>query len=242
MKSISETGHNKNAANFSSAYQIFEEMGDLYNPSNPTLALIAFQPIKEKLTEVTAFMNLKNPVYKNLVADREVAIAPLGKVLTQVLNAALSTNISEKDKENLASAVKKIRGDAKAKKVDPEKAEDQTISTSQMSYDNRVANLDAFNSQLASHEEYKPNEAELQISTLKEYHLRLKNLNGEVNAAGYALITARKNRNEALYFAPQNVIKLMRDVKPYMKSLGTKGEPYYKALVKLKFRDTQDNK
>jgi hypothetical protein len=241
MKSISETGHNKNAANFSSAYQIFFEMGGLFNPSNPNLALTAFQPIKEQLTEVTAFMNLKNPVYKNLVADREVAIAPLGKLLTQVLNAALSTPISEKDKENLGSSVKKIRGDTKAKKVDPEKAEGETISTSQMSYDNRVANFDAFISQLDSHEEYAPNEVELQIATLREYQVTLKNLNAAVNAAGFTLITARKNRNEALYYAPQNVIKIIKDVKPYMKSLGTKGAPYYKALVKLKFRDIQED-
>lgn len=39
MASTSETGHNKNVANFSSAYQILEEMGAIYNPSNENLLL-----------------------------------------------------------------------------------------------------------------------------------------------------------------------------------------------------------
>ncbi len=34
MASTSETGHSKNVASFSSAYQILQEMGTLYNPSN----------------------------------------------------------------------------------------------------------------------------------------------------------------------------------------------------------------
>jgi hypothetical protein len=34
MASNSETGHNINVANFSTAYQILDEMGTLYNPSN----------------------------------------------------------------------------------------------------------------------------------------------------------------------------------------------------------------
>ncbi len=60
-----------------------------------------------------------------------------------------------------------------------------------------------------------------------------------VNSAGNALITARKNRNDILYFNDTNIIQLMREIKAYVKSLGTAGEPYYKALVKLKFTDLQ---
>ncbi len=46
MASTSETGHNKNVANFSSAYQILEEMGAIYNPSNTNLLLANLQPKK----------------------------------------------------------------------------------------------------------------------------------------------------------------------------------------------------
>ena len=33
-RKINETGHSKNIANFNAVYQILEEMGALYNPSN----------------------------------------------------------------------------------------------------------------------------------------------------------------------------------------------------------------
>ena len=237
MASSSETGHNKNVANFSSAYQIFEEMGGLYNPSNGNLKLAILDPIKTNLSGVITVLNEKKPVYKNVVAERELEIAPLGKLTTRSLNFAKSCEISTTDQENLQSQAKKIRGDSKAKVVNPDTAEGDAISTSQMSYDSRIANLDTYTSQLESHPEYVPNETDIQIVSLRAYHQRLKTLSTEVNSAGNALITARKNRNDILYNNPQNIIQIIKEIKAYLKSLGTAGEPYLKALIKLKFKD-----
>lgn len=235
--SVSETGHNKNVANFSTAYQIFEEMGSLYNPSNSNLLLTNLAPIKVSLSAVITVLNDKKPVYKNAVADREIEIAPLGKITTRALNSAKSTSISTTDKDNLESQAKKIRGDQKPKKINPDTAEIDAISTSQMSYDSRIANLDTFTSQLASHPEYAPNETEIQIISLKNYHKRLTILSGLVNSSGNELITARKKRNDILYYNETNIIQLIKEIKAYLKSLGQAGEPYYKALVKLQFKD-----
>ena len=237
MASTSETGNAKNVANFSTGYQILEEMGTLYNPSNSNLQLTNLAPIKVSLAGVITVLNNKKPIYKNAVADREIEIASLGKITTRALNFAKSLNISTTDKENLTSQAKKIRGDQKPKVVNPDTAEGDAISTSQMSYDSRIANLDTYTSQLASHPEYMPNETEIQIASLQTYHQRLTTLSGIVNSAGNALITARKNRNDILYFNNTNIIQLTREIKAYVKSLGTAGEPYYKALVKLKFKD-----
>ena len=237
MASTTETGHNKNVANFSTAYQIFEEMGSLYNPSNSNLQLANLAPIKVSLAGVITVLNDKKPIYKNAVAVREIEIAPLGKITTRALNFAKSLNISTTDKDNLASQAKKIRGDQKPKAVNPDTAEGDAISTSQMSYDSRIANLETYTSQLASHPEYVPNETEIQIASLQTYHQRLTTLSGLVNSAGNALITARKNRNDILYFNDTNIIQLIKEIKAYLKSLGQAGEPYYKALVKLQFKD-----
>jgi hypothetical protein len=149
MASNSETGHNKNVANFNATYQLLEEMGNLYNPSNPKLLLENLAPIKTDLSEVINLLNEKKPVYKNAVADREIEIAPLGKITTKALNFAKSLDISTTDKENLQSQAKKIRGDAKTKIVNPDVAEGDSISTSQMSYDSRIANLATYINQLA---------------------------------------------------------------------------------------------
>jgi hypothetical protein len=150
MASVSETGHNKNVANFASAIQVLVEMGSLYNPTNPNLLLANLNPVKTNLGGTITFLNNKKPVYKNAVADREILIAELPSRLTMSLNYAKSTNISQTDKENLSSQVKKMRGDKKSKVVNPETAEGDSISTSQMSYDSRIANFDTYISQLSS--------------------------------------------------------------------------------------------
>ncbi|WP_432670710.1 hypothetical protein [Flavobacterium sp. SM2513] len=241
-RSVSETGHNKNVANFGTAYQILEEMGPLYQPSNPNLFLDKLNPVKTVLEGAITEMNTDQPIYKNFVAEREVTIAPLGKLMTRALNSALSTTISAKDKQNLTSMAKKIRGGERIKPLDPAKAPENAISTSQMSYDSRIANLDAFISQLESHPEYSPNEEDIKIAALRQYHQTLKAQSSKVNASGNRLITARKNRNEALYFGSPNVMELMEDVKSYLKSIGEPAKPYYKALVKLQFRYINETK
>ena len=213
MASTAETGHNKNVANFSSAYQILEEMGGLYNPSNANLKLISLDPIKSNLSGVITVLNAKKPVYKNVVADREAEIAKLSKLTTRSLSFAQSCGISITDQENLKSQAKKIRGDTKTKKVNPDTTPSETISTSQMSYDSRIANLDTFTSQLESHPEYIPNETDIQIVSLRAFHTTLKTLSTEVNSAGNALITARKNRNDILYNNPQNIITIVKEIK-----------------------------
>jgi hypothetical protein len=240
MASVSETGHNKNVANFASAIQVLVEMGSLYNPTNPNLLLANLNPVKTNLGGTITFLNNKKPIYKNAVADREILIAELPSRLTMSLNYAKSTNISQTDKENLSSQVKKMRGDKKAKVVNPETAEGDSISTSQMSYDSRIANFDTYISQLSSLAEYNPNETVIQIADFQDYHQKLTNSSTLVNSAGNELITGRKNRNNILYNDQINVIQLMRDIKAYLKSLGSAAEPYYKAIVKLQFKDIKN--
>ena len=235
--SVSETGHNKNVANFCSAYQILTEMGAIYNPSNSNLLLANLQPKKLSLGATITVLNNKKPIYKNAVSDREIAIAPMGQRMSKALNYSKSITISDTDKENIANQVKKIRGDRKPKTVNLDNAEIETISTSQMSYDSRIANLATLINQFSSHPEYAPNETEIQVTTLQAYHEELTTLSSLVNSAGNALITARKDRNQILYFDDLNIIQLIKDIKSYVKSLGNVAQLYYKALVKLKFSE-----
>jgi hypothetical protein len=238
-KSVSETGHNKNATNFDKAHQILEEMGALYNPSNQDILLVNLSPVSTALKGTLKVLNIEIPIYKNNVADRELAIARLPKTVTSASNYFKSLKVSKIDKENIARQVKKLRGVKKAVKINPDTAETAAISTAQLSYDSRITNFATFTSQLASHPEYIPNEAEIKIEALQSYNQELTTLSGLVNASGNTLITARKNRNQILYSNDSNVIELIKDIKSYVKSLGAAGLPYYKALVRLQFRDLQ---
>ena len=239
MASTTETGHNKNVANFSTAYQVLQEMGSLYNPSNAKIQLVNLDPIRTSLQSVITVLNNKKPIYKNAVAAREIAILPLGKLMTKSSNYSKSIDISSTDKENITNLAKKIRGDQKPRSVNPETTENEWVSTSQMSYDSRIANLETYTNQLASHSQYEPNETEIQIVSFQTLHTNLVALSTAVNSAGNALITARKNRNNVLYSNETNVIQLIKDIKAYLKTLGEAGKPYYNAIVKQQFKDNK---
>ena len=90
---------------------------------------------------------------------------------------------------------------------------------------------------MASHPEYQPNENEIKVANLLTYQQELSTLSSIVNASGNELITARLNRNNVMYLTDINIIKVMNETKAYLKSLGQAAQPYYKAFVKLKFRD-----
>jgi hypothetical protein len=237
MASRSEVGHNKNVANFSSLTQILLEMGVLYNPSNTNIQLNNLDPIKTALAATISEFNLKKPIYTNAVATRETAIAPLSKRTTSILNSFKSLTVTPTDKENLTAMVKKVRGDRKSIKVNPDTAENKSISTAQLSYDSRIANLDTLIGFVSSHPKYNPNEEDIKVVTLKAYHQELTNLSQQVNAAGNTLITIRKDRNTVLYNGNNNVIQLASEIKSYLKSLGDNGKPYYKAAVRLIFKE-----
>ena len=59
MASTTETGHNKNVANFSTAYQVLQEMGTLYNPSNAKIQLANLDPIRTSLQSTITELNIK---------------------------------------------------------------------------------------------------------------------------------------------------------------------------------------
>jgi len=131
MASTTETGHNKNVANFSTAYQVLQEMGTLYNPSNAKIQLANLDPIRTSLQSTITELNIKKPIYKNAVSAREFAISPLGKLMTKSLNYAKSLDISATDKENINAQAKKIRGDQKPKSVNPETTETDGVNRQQ---------------------------------------------------------------------------------------------------------------
>lgn len=64
MASVSEVGHGKNAANLASGIQILEEMGNLYNPTNPNILLPNLNSIKTELNNAITILNAKNPFTK----------------------------------------------------------------------------------------------------------------------------------------------------------------------------------
>ncbi|HBL78955.1 hypothetical protein [Aequorivita vladivostokensis] len=236
MSSKSEVGHNKNVANYKAAYTILEEMGSLYNPTNTQILLTNLEPLRTTLTGQIDQLDASLAEYRADVADRKNAIALMDKKATKINQYFHSLDVPENEKQNIAAQVKLIRGDSKKKTTPPPNEEEENhISTSRQSFDNKVANFNTLIAQLEQFSEYAPNEDEIKLPTLRSYTEALETLNERVHVSGDGLITARAARNNSLYYGTPNVLALIKNIKAYVRSLGLAGEPYYKALVRLKF-------
>jgi hypothetical protein len=244
MASNSETGHAKNAANFDDLISFVTGYGATYNPSRASINLAALQTLSANAKNAISAVNTALPAYSNAVAAREVAFAPLGKLITRVMNALKSTDTTEQVDESARTLVRKIQGTrATAKKTDEEKAaakaegkETKEISSSQMSYDSRLDNFDKLIKLLTSVTLYAPNEADLKVTALTTLYNDLKAKNAAVVTATTPLSNARISRNDILYKANVGLVDIALDTKTYIKSLYGATSPQYKQVSKLEFK------
>ena len=243
MASTSETGHAKNVANFEKLIAETSAFGETFNPSKATLKLTALNTQLATAKAAIAAVNSAEPAYKNAVSARDVAFAPLGKLITRVNNALKASDTTVQEDESALTLVRKLQGRrATAKKTEDEKkaatAEGKEIieiSSSQMSYDSRLENFDRLIKLLTSIPAYAPNEAELKVAALTALYNDLKAKNMAVINAEIPLSTARIARNEILYKQNTGIVDITVDVKNYVKSVFGATSPQYKLISNIKF-------
>ena len=244
MASKSESGHAKNVANFDELILFIISYGATYNPSKTAIQLASLQALSAEAKAAIEKVNSALANYGNAVAARAVAFDPLSEFVTRVMNALVATDASEQVEASVKSLVRKIKGKrATAKKTEEEKQaaavngeSTKEISTSQMSFDSRLANLGKLITLLASISEYAPNEEELSIPGLNTFHDTLKAKNADAVATISPLSNARIARNELLYAEKTGLFDTVKDAKAYVKSVYGASSPQYKQVSKLKFK------
>ena len=243
MASTSETGHAKNVANFDELISFVTGYRESYNPSKATIKLDALKALSDHAkTSINAVSSME-PAYKSAVAAREVVFIPLSKLTTRIMNSIKATDTTVQVDENARTLVRKIQGvRATAKKTEDEKKalaekgkEVVEISTSQMSYDNRLDNFFKLIQLLSSVPEYSPNEKELKIEHLNTILDDLKAKNAAVVESYIPLSNARIRRNDLLYKENTGLYDVALDVKNYIKSVFGATSPQYKQVSKIKF-------
>ena len=242
-KSFSETGHAKNIANFDTLVIYATSYGAAYNPVRTSIKLAALQALATTGKASVAAVNAALPAYSNAIAAREVAFSPLSKLITRVLNAIKASDTTVNVDENARTIARKIQGiratpkkSEEAKKaLAAEGKEINEVSSSQMSYDNRLDNLDKLIKLLTSIPLYAPNEAELKVAALTALYNDLKAKNAAVIAASAPLSNARIARNDIMYKDTTGMCDIAIDVKTYIKSLYGASSPQYKQVSGLKF-------
>ena len=243
MASTSETGHAKNVANFDELISFVTGYRESYNPSKATIKLDALKALSDHAKNSINAVSSMEPAYKSAVAAREVVFIPLSKLTTRIMNSIKATDTTVQVDENARTLVRKIQGvRATAKKTEDEKKalaekgkEVVEISTSQMSYDNRLDNFFKLIQLLSSVPEYSPNEKELKIEHLNTILDDLKAKNAAVVESYIPLSNARISRNNLLYKENTGLYDVALDVKNYIKSVFGATSPQYKQVSKIKF-------
>ena len=243
MSTTSETGHAKNVANFQDLIAFCIGYGAAFNPANANIKLTA---LNTEFTDATAVMDAYHaalPPYINGVNIRESMFAPLAKFATRILNAAIASAMPAGSLGDVRGYVRKLQGrraspklpDVKDDPATPQDESHKSASSSQMSIDSRIENLDKLIQLLASLPGYNPNEADLKITALQTLLASMKAANLAVATAYTALSTARIARNKKLYDPIAGLVTIAAEVKSYVKSVFGATSPQFKQISKVKF-------
>jgi hypothetical protein len=120
------------------------------------------------------------------------------------------------------SIINKIQGKRATPKATPDPAipvadQPKTVSSSQMSYDQRVESLDRLIKVLEEQIGYAPNETELKTATLNTNLTDMRAKNTAVVNSGVELSNSRLSRNDLLYADEKGLVKTDQDVKKIRK-------------------------
>jgi len=243
MASTTETGHAKNVANYEQLTIDCTALGTSFNPSNPLIKLTALTAQLASGKSSIATVNSAQAANSNAIAARDVAFSPLSKLSTRILNSLKASGTTVQVDESAQTLVRKLQGRrATAKLTDEEKKTAEAagksvieISSSQMSFDNRLDNFDKFIKLLTSVTLYAPNEADLKVVALTATYNDLKAKNLAVLNSETALTNARIARDAIMYADNTGMVDISVDVKTYVKSIYGATSPQYKQISKLKF-------
>jgi hypothetical protein len=236
MASQSETGHAKNVATFNTLISFCQGYGSQYKPA---VAALEIGNLQSQLAAAENALNeskKKQVAFNKVVDERINAFEPL-KPLAQKMMAALSASgVSSQTTEGAKTIYRKLQGRRAGKIQATENTTPDTpknISVSQLSYDNQMANFSALIALLSTLPEYKPNETELQTSSLTTYLIQLKTANNAVIEAYTAWSNSRISRDETLYGKNGGLVDTALQVKNYVKSVFGNSSPQFQQISAL---------
>ncbi|MFH0974861.1 MAG: hypothetical protein V1874_03665 [Spirochaetota bacterium] len=230
--SQNESGHAINVANFSQLVTEIKSFSADYNPSSDILKVANLETLRDSAKTALNSMHQADSVYRDAINKRQLEFDKMSSLVTRISGAVKAAGVDSKVKEEISSLNKKIKGGG----IKSETTEN-SHSTSQMSYDNRLNNFTQLVVKLKGIPEYKPNEASLAPDSLDAYINSLAQVTESADKAWSELDRARSERDRLLYSDINNLVPVALRVKEYTKSLyGTKSREY-KAVSALKFKN-----
>lgn len=245
--STSETGHDKNVANFENLISFCSGYGLTYNPSKAGLKILQLQAqLAACKANIIAVTNA-SVAYNNAVNARKLAFEGLQKLSTRLINAFDVSGASTEAVKDARSVNRKISG-SRLTKADAGIAPDPTeenmpapltpkkISSSQKSYSSLIEHFAKLITILSAEPSYLPNENDLKIAALNTLLANLKNLNTAVINAYTNVSNARIIRDTALYNLTNGLCPVAKEVKMYVKSVFGSSGAQYKQVSGIVFK------
>jgi hypothetical protein len=230
----SESGHAKNVANFKALITYCTNYGAAYNPGNDEINVSGLNILYADASNALNTVFNTKAAYDHITNEREIAFKPLAKLCTRIINALKACGTSDEKLKDARSLIKKISGVNKKKRKETPITENPEVeapshSTSQMSYDNQLANFKNLIELLLTETKYHPNEMELSVTGLTNLYQDLYTKTQVVTQSRANLNVARIERNKVLYLGDLNVYKIATNVRSYIKAIfGSQSEQYKK--------------
>ncbi|TCZ74860.1 hypothetical protein [Flaviaesturariibacter aridisoli] len=240
-RSISETGHGVNRANFDGLYELTGLIGTSYKPSNENLKRDA---LKAKATECgIAFEEgeAARRAFDNAVAARAEPYSGISALCTRILKSFRTSGAPAKAIASADALKKKVQGTRVTPPptaVDGEEAA-KARSVSQTSYDMVHVHFEKLVAGLAETAEYNPAEEELTVASLKARARAMKTGNTTVVTTEAALTAALIRRDLAFYAPETGLVDTAKYVKDYLGSLDPAKVPAAVEAKKFKFRNVR---
>ncbi len=240
-KSVNETGHVKNAANFERLIALCEGFGTHYNPANDRLKIQQLHSLSQSVTTRINEVRVHKTNFDNVTNIRRAAFEDLRPFATRIINAFIVSGADKLTIEDAKAINKKIQGSATNRTDAPTSdsghtTSGNTISTSQQSYDRKIDHLANLIEILSQSQVYNPNEEELKITSLQAKLVNLQEKNNNLSESHSRYSNALLHRNRELYNPETGLIQTAKEVKLYIKSVYGATSPEYNLVSRLEFK------
>jgi hypothetical protein len=224
-------------------------LGPVYNPSKASLKIAALNAtLTQAQGSIDAAITLRN-TYENAVTARRQTFARAHPLTTRIVSA-LSASGASPELLVYARNIKRVFSNrTTSKRLLPEStpanapgdAGNQSMpqSISHGGYEIMTTNFARLIEKLATEKLYKPNEVDLQITSLKAFLTAMRDANRNVQTAIIAMKNGRSAQKKLLY-GKDGLHGTAKETKDYIKSVfGTKSDQY-KAVSSLAFANEID--
>jgi hypothetical protein len=243
MKNSNDAGHSNQVANFNTLVSLVKKSGKTYNPSYVKIQLKELESLQIEADNVLKEMIDKQSHHTLLISAKTKAFDELPKFVTRIVR---TLEVSEADKtviEDVKDIVKTFRPATKVKSkktTDSNIVENETKSSGRSKNNsnamNRLENFLRLIELLEEIKSYEPNEEDLQVKGLKNYHSTISELYHSTEESSLELDHLRKQRDKLFYNEVDGLVVIAKKVKLYFKSIIKPGSNELKQLALLKFK------